>query len=82
MFKKMNKIELNIGDNVNLICTTGRFPYKDKSVVYIVDEFKTGGDLILLKDDTHKIELYPPRGKVRIQIQPKFFNDFEISKQR
>jgi len=74
--------ELSVGDRVSLICTSGRFPYKDKSVVYIVDKFETDGNLILLEDDSHKIELYPPRGKCRVHIQPKFFNDFEITKPR
>jgi len=76
----MSKEGLNVGDRVSLICTTGRFPYKDKSVVYVVDEFETDGNLILLEDDSHKIELSPPRGKYRVHIQPKFFSDFEITK--
>ena len=73
--------ELNVGDKVSLYCTSDRFPYKDKSVIYIVDGFETDGNLILLKDDSHKIELYPHRGKSRIHIQSKFFNDFEIVNQ-
>jgi len=76
----MSKEGLDVGDKVSLYCTSGRFPYKDKSVVYIVDEFDTDGNLILLEDDSHKIKLYPPRGKSRVHIQPKFFNDFEITK--
>ena len=76
----MNKEGLDVGDKVSLYCMSGRFPYKDKSVVYIVDEFETGGNLILLEDYSHKIELYPRRGKSRVHIQPKFFSDFEITK--
>ena len=56
----MSKEMLNVGDRVSLICTSGRFPCKGKSVVYIVEEYETDGNLILLVDDSNKIELYPP----------------------
>ena len=67
--------ECMVGDVINF--TSKRFSHKDKIKIWFVIE-KTNDYLILEADDSHLIELSPPRGKHRITIPFKYFGDVEI----
>ena len=65
-----------VGDVVTF--TSKRFGHNDKTKIWFVIE-KTNDYLILEADDSHLIELSPPREKHRIRIPSKYFGDFKIT---
>lgn len=72
----MNKEECMIGDVVNF--TSKKFGHNDKTKIWFVIE-KTNDYLTLEVDDSHLIELSPPRGKHRVTILSKYLDDCEIN---
>ena len=66
-----------VGDVVNF--TSKKFGHNDKTKIWFVIE-KTNNHLTLEVDDSHLIELSPPRGKHRVFIPSKYLNDCEITK--
>lgn len=73
----MNKEECMVGDVVNF--TSKKFGHNDKTKIWFVIE-KTNDYLTLEVDDSHLIELSPPRGKHRVTILSKYLNDCKITK--
>ena len=61
---------------VNIV--SKKFGHTDKTKIWFVIE-KTNDYLILEADDSHLIELSPPREKHRIRIPSKYFGDFKIT---
>jgi hypothetical protein len=72
----MNKEECMVGDVVNF--TSKKFGHNDKNKIWFVIE-KTNDYLTLEVDDSHLIELSPPRGKHRVFILLKYLSDCEIN---
>ena len=73
-------MELNecmVGDVVNF--TSKNFGHNNKTKIWFVIE-KTNDHLTLESDDSHLIELSPPRGKHRVFIPSKYLNDCKITK--
>ena len=73
-------MELNecmVGDIVNF--TSKNFGHNDKTKIWFVIE-KTNDHLTLEADDSHLIELSPPRGKHQVTILSKYLNDCKITK--
>jgi hypothetical protein len=66
-----------VGDVVNF--TSKKFGHNDKTKIWFVIE-KTNDHLTLEVDDSHLIELSPPRGKHRVTIPFKYLDDCEILK--
>jgi hypothetical protein len=66
-----------VGDVVTF--TSKKFGHNDKTKIWFVIE-KTNDHLTLEVDDSHLIELLPPRGKHRVTIPFKYFGDVEIFK--
>ena len=66
-----------VGDVVNF--TSKKFGHNDKTKIWFVIE-KTNDHLTLEVDDSHLIELLPPRGKHRVFIPLKYLSDFKIIK--
>lgn len=65
-----------VGDVVNF--TSKKFGHNDKTKIWFVIE-KTNGHLTLEADDSHLIELSPPRGKHLVFIPSKYLDDCEIN---
>ena len=65
-----------VGDVVSF--TSKKFGHNDKTKIWFVIE-KTNNHLTLEVDDSHLIELSPPREKHRIRIPSKYFGDFKIT---
>ncbi len=68
--------ECMVGDVVNF--TAKKFGHNDKTKIWFVIE-KTNDHLTLEADDSHLIELSPPRGKHRVFIPFKYMDDCEIN---
>ena len=69
--------ECMVGDVVNF--TSKKFGHNDKTKIWFVIE-KTNNHLTLEADDSHLIELSPPRGKHRVFIPLKYLDDCKIFK--
>ena len=61
---------------VNIV--SKKFDHTDKMKIWFVIE-ETNDYLTLEADDSHLIELSPPRGKHRVRIPSKYFGDFKIT---
>ena len=73
----MKREDFKVDEIVNL--TSKRFGYSEPEKKWIVTF--TGYDFIeLAEDDSLKIELAPPRGRVRLRIHDCFLPDFNIKK--
>jgi hypothetical protein len=69
--------ELRVDDVINF--TSKNFGHNDKTKIWFVIE-KTNDHLTLEADDSHLIELSPPRGKHRVFIPSKYLDNCEITK--
>ena len=69
--------ELRVDDVINF--RSKNFGHNDKTKIWFVIE-KTNDHLTLEADDSHLIELSPPRGKHRVFIPSKYLDNCEITK--
>tara|TARA_Y100001937_G_C7055346_1_gene301110 strand:- start:59 stop:313 length:255 start_codon:yes stop_codon:yes gene_type:complete len=79
----MSKEEkLNVGDKVSFVSKNKRsgFPYRDKSIVYIVEEIEKCGTLTLRQDYSDKRKKGFNTTEPGVIIPSKFLDKFEIIK--